>query len=278
MSQKKKRKLKHNIKLDITFLIIIIACIGLIISGYQIYNWYQDNNKVNKQVQLLEDKAEVKEVSDTEKTELVNPVFSKKDPYWDYIKTKFIDVDLNDLRGINPDVVGWLQVYGTNINYPVVQTTNNSYYLTHQLDKKKNSAGWVFMDYRNHVEEFDKNTIIYAYGRVNNTMFGSLRKVITDSWYRNPKNYIVRMSTNYENTVWQVFSTYKIKTTSDYTDVMFNDDREYTDFLNMLKRRSVHNYNVDLTPSDKIITLSTCYDNKYKVVLHAKLIKREVIE
>ena len=278
MSQKKKRKLKHNIKLDITFLIIIIACIGLIISGYQIYNWYQDNNKVNKQVQLLEDKAEVKEVSDTEKTELVNPVFSKKDPYWDYIKTKFIDVDLNDLRGINPDVVGWLQVYGTNINYPVVQTTNNSYYLTHQLDKKKNSAGWVFMDYRNHVEEFDKNTIIYAHGRVNNTMFGSLRKVITDSWYRNPKNYIVRMSTNYENTVWQVFSTYKIKTTSDYTDVMFNDDREYTDFLNMLKRRSVHNYNVDLTPSDKIITLSTCYDSKYKVVLHAKLIKREVIE
>ena len=278
MSQKKKRKLKHNIKLDITFLIIIIACIGLIISGYQIYNWYQDNNKVNKQVQLLEDKAEVKEVSDTEKTELVNPVFSKKDPYWDYIKTKFIDVDLNDLRGINPDVVGWLQVYGTNINYPVVQTTNNSYYLTHQLDKKKNSAGWVFMDYRNHVEEFDKNTIIYAHGRVNNTMFGSLRKVITDSWYRNPKNYIVRMSTNYENTVWQVFSTYKIKTTSDYTDVMFNDDREYTDFLNMLKRRSVHNYNVDLTPSDKIITLSTCYDNKHKVVLHAKLIKREVIE
>ena len=46
----------------------------------------------------------------------------------------------------------------------------------------------------------------------------------------------------------------------------------------MLKRRSVRNYNVDLTPSDKIITLSTCYDNNYKVVLHAKLIKREVIE
>lgn len=278
MKQKKKRKIKHNIKLDIAFLIIIIACIGLIISGYQIFNWYQDNNKVNKQVELIEDKVEVKEVSDTEKTELVNPVFSKKDPYWDYIKTKFIDVDLNDLRTINPDVVGWLQVYGTNINYPVVQTTNNSYYLTHQLDKKKNSAGWVFMDYRNHVEEFDKNTIIYAHGRVNNTMFGSLRKVITDSWYSNPKNYIVRMSTNYENTVWQVFSTYKIKTTSDYMDIMFNDDREYTDFLNMLKRRSVHNYNVDLTPSDKIITLSTCYDNNYKVVLHAKLIKREVIE
>ena len=63
-----------------------------------------------------------------------------------------------------------------------------------------------------------------------------------------------------------------------YECLMFNDDREYTDFLNMLKRRSVHNYNVDLTPSDKIITLSTCYDNNYKVVLHAKLIKREVIE
>ena len=64
MKQKKKRKIKHNIKLDIAFLIIIIACIGLIISGYQIFNWYQDNNKVNKQVELIEDKVEVKEVSD----------------------------------------------------------------------------------------------------------------------------------------------------------------------------------------------------------------------
>ena len=163
----------------------------------------------------------------------------------------------------------------TNVNYPFVQAKDNKFYLKHQFDKKYNTAGWVFMDYRNNKEEFDLNTIIYAHGRLNRTMFGSLRNVVKKNWYTNKNNYIVKISTENENSLWQVFSTYQIKTTTDYLQVDFSSDEEYMSFLNMIKDRSIYDYKVDLTAQDKIITLSTCHNDTDKIVLHAKLIKRE---
>lgn len=186
-----------------------------------------------------------------------------------------IDVNFDNLKETNSDTVGWIQVLGTNVNYPFVQTKDNKYYLTHQFDRKTNSAGWVFMDYRNKGVNVNRNTILYAHGRVNKTMFGSLRNVVKKEWYENKDNYIVKISTPTENSLWQVFSTYRIKTTSDYLYIDFSNDNDYLNFLNMLKNRSVHNYNTTLNSKDKIITLSTCHNDTDKIVLHAKLIKRE---
>ncbi len=274
--KKKKRKIKKLAVIKCIFVLLMTICIGLLIySGYHIYQWIQENKKVNEQIEEIEKISEVEEQEDTDQTELVNPAPSKSDPYWDYIKINLIDVDFTELKKTNKDVVGWLKVNGTNINYPFVQGKDNTYYLRHQFNKKYNSAGWVFMDFRNNSKDYDKNTIIYAHGRANKTMFGSLLNVIKKSWYNNPDNYIVKISTETENTLWQVFSTYRIKTTNDYLQIDFSSDESYLKFLNMLQKRSVHNYKVNLTAQDKIISLSTCYNNTDKVVLHAKLIKRE---
>lgn len=223
----------------------------------------------------IEEIVVVEEKEDTQKIELINPVKNKKDLYWDYIKVKLIDVNFKNLLKENSDTVGWIQVSGTNVNYPIVQTTNNEYYLNHQFDKKYNSAGWVFMDYRNNSKNFDNNTIIYAHGRLNKTMFGSLRNVVKKSWYSNKDNHIVKISTENENTLWQVFSTYQIKTTNDYLQIDFSNAEQYLSFLNMLKDRSIYKYSATLSSSDRIITLSTCHNDTDKIVLHAKLIKRE---
>lgn len=277
-AMKKNKKSKKNKKVGILVLlsvIIIAALVTLIYSAYQIYSWNDDNNKIDNQMEKVEEVVEVKEVKDTENVELVNPVENKKDPYWDYIKLSLIDVDFSELKSINSETVGWIQVLGTNVNYPFVQTVDNKYYLTHQLDKKYNSAGWVFMDYRNNAYDFNDNTIIYAHGRLNRTMFGSLRNVIKDSWYKNKDNHIVKISTETENTLWQVFSTYKIKTTSDYLQIDFLNPDDRLSFYNMLKQRSIYNYGVELFSSDKIITLSTCHNDEEKIVLHAKMIKKE---
>lgn len=262
--------------INIILIILILLFTSLLAySGYNIYLWYQDNEQIDEQIEQIEEQVEVEEINDTKTTEIINPVVNKSDPYWDYIKLKLIDVDFNNLKTTNQDTIGWIQVLGTNINYPFVQTNDNKYYLKHQFDKKYNTAGWVFMDYRNNKSDFDKNTIIYAHGRLNKTMFGSLRNVVKKSWYENPNNYIVKMSTETENTLWQVFSTYQIKTTSDYLQIEFDDDAEYLNFLQMLQERSVHDYKVELVPTDKIITLSTCHNDTDKIVLHAKLIKRQ---
>lgn len=272
---KKKVNKKNKIINIVLFVLIIISALLLCYSGYEIYKWFMANKHIDEQVEEINEIVEVKEKEDTEKVELLNPNAKKEDPYWDYIKLKLIDVNFEELEKINSDVVGWIQVGGTNVNYPIVQASDNKFYLSHQFNKSYNTAGWVFMDYRNDSNNFNNNTIIYGHGRLNRTMFGSLRNVVKKDWYNNTQNYIVKLSTKTENTLWQVFSTYQIKTTNDYLDIDFNSDEEYLKFLNMLKERSVHDYMTDVSASDKIITLSTCHNDTDKIVLHAKLIKRE---
>ena len=84
------------------------------------------------------------------------------------------------------------------------------------------------------------------------------------------------MSTEKVKTMWQIFSTYKIPTTSDYIKTSFISDDEYMAFLETIKNRSEFNFNVDLNSDDKILTLSTCYNDTEKMVVHAKLIKYEI--
>ena len=79
-----------------------------------------------------------------------------------------------------------------------------------------------------------------------------------------------------ENNLWQIFSVYKIKTETYYITTNFNSDNEYVEFLNTIKGRSLYNFNTNLNISDKILTLSTCYSDTERTVVHARLIKRSV--
>ena len=105
-------------------------------------------------------------------------------------------------------------------------------------------------------------------------MFGSLSKTLKSSWFTNKDNHIIRLSTETENTLWQIFSVYKIKEESYYITTNFSSDEEYNKFLNTLSSRSIYNFNTKLDTSDKILTLSTCYSDTERTVVHAKLIKR----
>ena len=134
-------------------------------------------------------------------------------------RTKQSYTKLSKLENTNKDIVGWIQVNGTNINYPFVQTKDNDYYLNHSFNKDYNQAGWVFLDYRNNVNSFDKNTIIYAHSRLDKTMFGSLKNLLKSNWYENKNNHIIKLSTKNQNTLWQVFSVYHVPTTSDYLKI-----------------------------------------------------------
>lgn len=273
--KKKRRKLKW--KNIILFLFFVIFFITLIISIVHIVRWKLDNNKAEDEIINTQENVTIVEKEDTQNTEIIEPKeeIPKANPYWDYIKMNLIDVDFTDIKSINDETVGWIQVNGTNINYPFVKHNDNKFYLTHSFNKSYNTAGWVFMDYRNNATEFDRNTIIYAHGMINNIMFGSLRKILTNGWLNNKNNYVIKLSTEYENTLWQVFSVYRIPTTNDYLKTNFNSENDFLEFANMLIERSAYNFETTLNENDKILTLSTCYDDNDKVVLHAKLIKRE---
>ena len=269
---KKKFKIS-DIFFGICFIFFLIL---FMFSLVHIIKWNIDAKKTNKEIDDLITTTKVEKIKDNINTEIITQEeINYSNPYWDYIKYDLINVNFDELKQKNIDTVAWLTVNGTNINYPVVKGPDNSWYLNHSYDGSWNEAGWVFMDYRNTLNE-DKNTIIYAHARLDKTMFGSLKSVIDDSWLNDTSNYVVKLSTANENTLWQVFSVYRIPTTSDYLITDFYTDEEFKDFTDTLINRSVHNFNTSVNSSDRILTLSTCYNTNDKVVLHAKLIKREV--
>lgn len=265
-------KTQKNILIGIMFICVFCYIFSII----KILNWKIDSNKTKSQIVDINEITDIKDIKDNKNTIIIkNDEIKEDDPYWDFIKVNLIDVDIQKLKNTNNDTKGWIQVNGTNINYPFVQTSDNDFYLNHTFDKSFNNAGWVFLDYRNNINNLDKNTILYAHGRLDNTMFGSLRNITKSDWYSNQNNYIVKLSTETENTLWQVFSVYHIPNTNDYIKTKFNSSEEFKSFIDMITERSFYNFHTSINENDYILTLSTCYDDYEKVVLHAKLIKKE---
>ena len=267
-------KTKSHIKLTMAKIVALICVVGIVISGYHIITWLFDAKNTQEQTGEISEGTNVAELDDSD-AETAESDEQEDSPYWRYLKQKLIDVDLNALRQQNSDTKAWLQVTGTNINYPVVQTTNNEYYLKHSFDKSYNSAGWVFADFRNKLDGTDRNTIFYAHARSDGSMFGSLKNILSSSWVSDDNNFTVRTVNDSVSGLWQVFSVYRIPVTNDYIQTDFRSDEEYLNWLNMLKNRSQYKFNANMQATDKIITLSTCHGvtSSERVVMHARLIK-----
>ena len=268
----KSSKIKWKNLLCIAFIIVAIGLLAY--SGIKVFTWLTDNQKSNEIMDEINEKVTITQEDEINTTTTQNEEeIQEDDPYWDFIKMNLIDVDLSELVSINDETVGWLKVNGTNINYPFVHTSDNKYYLTHDFYKQSNGGGWVYLDHRNDEGLNGRNNIIYAHGRANNTMFGSLKNILSSDWVNDQRNFTVQISTPSKNTLWQVFSVYKIPNTNDYIKTKFASDEDFSNFINMLINRSNFNFHTTVNKSDKILTLSTCYNDYTKVVLHAKLIK-----
>lgn len=267
----KKEKIVWSTILIISFIILIILIVILM-------NWYLENKKTNDMLSAINEASELKEKvitttkEDISDNENIVTTTTKPSLYEEYGNMNILEVNFDNLKNINSDTVGWIKVNSTNINYPFVKASDNEYYLKHTYDKTSNKKGWVFLDYRNDIDNLGKNTILYAHGLVNNQMFGSLRKVLKSSWYNNKKNHIITIVTPNTNLKWQVFSVYTIEPESYYITTNFENDEEFDELVSLVKQRSIYDFKVDVSSSDKMLTLSSCYDDKKRMVLHAKLI------
>lgn len=274
-----------NFKIFTTIIIFIILFSGFVVL-VNYYSQYRDRNKIDAQLLDLEgvlrDAEEYIEVDgETENdidyidvTDNVETTTKKKSNYVSSYYTNFEQV-FETLLQKNDNTIGWIKVNNTKINYPVVQADTNSYYLNRDFFKKKNSMGWIFMDYRNNIENLDKNTIIYGHNIKQGIMFGTIKNMMNKSWYTNSNNQIITFNTLNKNMKWRIFSLYQINETEDYLKTEFESDEEYMNFLNMLKNRSKNNFNVELTPESKILTLSTCFSHSTRHVVHAVLVEEE---
>ncbi len=191
-------------------------------------------------------------------------------------KEKIAEYDFEKLKEINTDIVGFIEVDNTNISYPVVKSSDNSYYLNHSYKKEKNNIGSIFLDYRNDLDNLSKNNIIYGHGRLDNTMFGSLNYLLDSSNLDSKESYYITLSTPNSIMTFKIFSVYTIPKEGYYIKTYFSSNKYFKEFLETIMKRSIYNFNTDVNTSDKILTLSTCKDNFGKrVVVHAKLLKKE---
>ena len=188
----------------------------------------------------------------------------------------FLKIDFNKLLSLNNEIVGFLKVTGTAINYPIVKGSDNSFYLNHGFDKKENAAGAIYLDYRNDLENLSRNNIIYGHGRIDGTMFGSLNNLLEKDWFNNEDNHFIKVITPYNKMIFEIFSVYLIPKESYYLTTYFIGDEYFAKFLTKITTRSIYNFNSVVDIKDKILTLSTCKDNfGMRLVVHAKLIKKE---
>ncbi len=228
------KKIIYNISL------IGIILIVMSVKMKDLYTWKQNNDKTVKQINEIED----------------------------FVK----DNNLEKLKEINPDVIGTIKVNDTNIDYPIVQASNNNYYMNHSLDKSLNNAGWIFLDYRNNLDNLSKNNIIYGHARYDGTMFGTLKKVLNKDWYQNKNNHLINIISNNKVWSWKIISIYIIKKEGYYLQTDFETLKDYRKFLDIITQRSIYNFNEKTNVEDKILTLSTCNSINKRLVVHAKLI------
>jgi sortase B len=185
-----------------------------------------------------------------------------------YRQLQNIGADFDALSAINDEVVGWIQISNTKINYPVAQGSDNSYYLRHMFNKEYNAGGAIFLDYRNSSDFSSRHSIMYGHQMGNGTMFTGIQNYKNQSYYDSHAYGILYTPSG--NYVVEFFSGYVTANSGDAWDIRFNDDEEFSSWIESQISKS--DFSAGFTPSvsDMILTFSTCssaFENA-KYVLH----------
>lgn len=182
-----------------------------------------------------------------------------------------INVDYSSLKSTNSDSVGWIKINDTNINYPIVQSNDNSYYLNHNFEKNFNRAGWIFADYRNSFDSLNQNTIIYGHNRRNGIMFSNLKKYYDSDL---TKNKYIYFNTNTNYYIGEIFSVYKVNANNADIPITFDSTDSFQDYLNDWLKKSKYNFNTNVDVNHNVLTLCTCDNSSsYRIIIHAKLVQ-----
>ena len=265
---------EFNLKVLSTIILIVIIMV-LVILGRNAYIEYKDTGIVEEQMTEINDIINQYTSVVTEPVDPDNPATPSNEKVIPSTYTVDYSRVFEDLLQINSDTVAWIKVNNTRIDYPVVQAKDNSFYLWRDFKKQRNSMGWLYMDYRNDPKELNQNTIIYGHNVKGGLMFGTMGSMFNKYYLSNKKNNIITLNTQNANMKFQIFSMYRIETTTDYLQNEFYSKEEYRNFLNTIQSRSQFTFDVPVGENDKILTLSTCHSNTSRNVIHAKLIEVE---
>ena len=252
------------------FFLVVFSCILLFVTYFVVY--IDCNDVVKLENNIIEDTLLVEDKNDSEEQLIEKFEKVETNLFKIYGNKNISEINFSKLKENNNDVVLWIMVDGTNINYPVVKTDNNDYYLYHDINNNKTNNGWPFIDYRNDSNMIDDNTIFYGHNLLNKTSFGSISNLFTTEWF-NTSNRRILILTETMIYTYEIFSVYYSDPVSYYLQTNFSSNEKRVEFYNDLASKSSVSFSNSFVYSDKIITLSTCTDdNNGRQVVHAKLI------
>lgn len=231
----KGKHFKEKKKMGIISIFFLIVFIGIFLyTSSNLVVWYKSNKELEKNEKDIFNKVVTTSEENPEK----------------------IEIDFKKLQEINSDVKGWITVENTNINYPILQTNNNEYYLKHDINKKYSSCGSIFLDRDSDASFTKKNTVIYGHNLLNGKMFAELTNILEGKLGNkiNIKIYLPEEEKEYE-----VFSVYmgepslEMKQNSSYEDILNKSNLKFE-----YKEENKEN---------NIITLITCNSNSEKRIV-----------
>ena len=186
-------------------------------------------------------------------------------------------IDFEGLRAINPDVVAWVYIPGTDIDYPVVHTDDNETYLNTTFDGKGNRCGAIFMDYLNARDLSDRNVILYGHHMRNGSMFAQLNRFKQEAFFRENREVWVFTPTRSYQLI--IIATYAQRADIRIRRVQFDEEAEFQQYLQWICGNSY--FDVPFEPSDveQLFTLGTCsYEwGNTRTWVHAVCLKEKVV-
>jgi len=244
--------------------VITVVCLGVFIyAAYGLFDifidYYQNRQLLNNLQETFYDAASAEDAGEGGSTS-------------DSIRPGF-----DELLKQNSDVVGWITVDGTQIDYPILQADDNIQYLTRNYYQKDSRAGSIFLDYRNDIHLHDeRNIVVYGHRMKDGSMFQHLTKFLDEEFFEAHRTF--EFDTLYDSYEAEIFAVYNTLTDFNYIETHFDSDEEYEQLLSDIQAASKFQSDVEVTADDSIITLSTCdYEldqNEGRLVLQAKLTKK----
>ena len=266
---KQTRKKKRNFS-DILLTLILLIAIGVFCyAAYKLYDIYREYKKGTDEYNRIEQMAVTERDPDAEE---------QQDPDRegvDMLPQPPIEVNFDSLRSVNTDVIGWIYVNALSdiINYPVVQGKDNDEYLHHTYEHNYNFAGTIFIDYENSRDFSDCNTLIYGHNMKNGSMFGSLKKFVSDqkTYEKSKYFWILTPDKNYR---YEIIAAYTTGVSSKTYTLFKGPGTEFEEYLEWIKTSSeIKTTPGELTLKDRIVTLSTCTGNQAtRFVVQGKLV------
>ncbi len=250
------KKQKKNVAASLVLAVGLIIIFSSLAGFFLIYRGYQKSEDLYAAV----DEAYVTEVAPEEVPET---------NWYD-----MIDVDIASLQEVNPDVIGWIYVEGTDISYPIMYSGEDEKYLHTTLDGQYAKAGSIFMEGLNSSDWSDSHTILYGHNMKNLSMFGKLRYYKAEKEYVDEHRYFQIITADGKKR-YEIFSYFDTDPASWVYELPFSEGEAYDHYLSELRRHSYQSIDTerDVTSADSVVTLSTCSSNERRFTVHGYLVE-----